>query len=97
MHLLSTLKRSTRFSSTVLFRLVLSALAIALAVSSVPATAQSTYGAIIGTVKDASGALVSGAKVTLVNTGTSFQRQATTNSAGDIRFSTSTLDSIKSR
>ena len=34
MHLLSTLKWSTRFSSNVLFRLVLSALASALVVSS---------------------------------------------------------------
>jgi hypothetical protein len=86
MHLLSTLKWSTRFSSNVLFRLVLSALASALVVSSVPVSAQSTYGAIIGSVKDTSGAVVSGARVTLVNTGTSFQRQATTNSAGDYSF-----------
>ncbi len=79
MHLLSALKRSTMFS-----RLCLS-LGLALLL---PASVfgQSTYGAIIGTVKDATGALVNGAKVTLVNTGTSVERHATTDSKGEYSF-----------
>ena len=97
MHLLSTLKWSTRFSSNVLFRLALSALASALVVSSAPVSAQSTYGAIVGTVKDTSGAVVSGAKVTLVNTGTSFQRQATTDRAGEYSFLNLDADNTRSR
>jgi Carboxypeptidase regulatory-like domain len=34
------------------------------------ALAQSTYGSIIGTIKDPTGALISGAQITLINTGT---------------------------
>lgn len=86
MYQLSGLQRSTRFSSIMFSRFVLSLLALALIASSMPAVGQSTYGAIIGTVNDASGALVNGAKVTLVNTGTSFQRQTTTDSAGAYSF-----------
>jgi len=80
MDLLSTMKRSTLFP-----RLVLSLAAMLLA-SSLPAFGQSTFGAIIGTVKDASDALVKGANVTLINTATSFHRQATTDSAGSYSF-----------
>jgi hypothetical protein len=85
MHLLPTLQWSTRVSST-FSRLVMASLAVALIVSSMPAFGQSTYGAIVGTVKDASGALVNAAKVTLVNTGTSFERQTTTDSTGAYSF-----------
>jgi hypothetical protein len=80
MHLLSALKRSI-----VSPRLVLT-LTVVLIASSLSTFGQSTFGAIIGTVKDASGALVKGANVTLINTGTSFRRQATTDSAGSYSF-----------
>jgi hypothetical protein len=49
-------------------------------------TAQSTFGAILGTVRDSSGALVPGAKVTLVNTGTSAKQSATTDEIGNYAF-----------
>jgi len=48
--------------------------------------AQSTYGTILGTVRDATGALVPGAQVTLANTGTSATRSAVTDAAGDYAF-----------
>jgi hypothetical protein len=57
---------------------------LALSAASLPA--QSTYGSILGTVHDASGALVPGAQVTLVNTGTSASRTAVSDAAGDYAF-----------
>lgn len=45
--------------------------------------AQSTYGSIVGTVTDASGAVVPGAKVTITNAGTSEARSARTDSSGN--------------
>ena len=48
--------------------------------------AQSTFGTVLGTVQDASGAVVPGATVTLLNTGTTAQRVATSNSSGDFSF-----------
>jgi outer membrane receptor protein involved in Fe transport len=48
--------------------------------------AQSTFGAILGTVRDSSGALVPGAQVTLVNTGTSARQTAATDESGDYAF-----------
>lgn len=80
MHMLSALKRSTAF-----FCLFLP-LVMVLIASSLLAFGQSTFGAIIGTVKDASGAVIKGANVTLLNTGTATQRQATTDSAGSYSF-----------
>ena len=44
--------------------------------------AQSTFGTVLGTVQDASGAVVPGATVTLLNTGTTAQRVATSNNSG---------------
>jgi len=49
-------------------------------------SAQSTFGSILGTVHDSSGALVTGAQVTLVNTGTSAMRAATTDTNGNYAF-----------
>ena len=49
--------------------------------------AQSTFGSIVGTVQDASGAVVPGAKVTLLNTGTSAQREVASDASGDFTFS----------
>ncbi len=48
--------------------------------------AQATQGSIIGTVKDAKGAVVPNASVTLINTDEGEQRTATTNGVGDYRF-----------
>jgi hypothetical protein len=49
--------------------------------------AQSTFGTILGTVHDASGALIPGATVTLVNTGTTAQRIVTSDGNGNFVFS----------
>ncbi|MBV8572750.1 MAG: carboxypeptidase regulatory-like domain-containing protein, partial [Acidobacteriaceae bacterium] len=48
--------------------------------------AQTTYGSIIGTVTDPSGATVSGTQVTLTDLGTTEKRTETTNSAGLYQF-----------
>ena len=55
--------------------------------SSLSLRAQNTEATVLGTVKDASGALVAGAAVQLNNQGTSAQRSATTDANGDYRFS----------
>jgi len=51
-----------------------------------PLSAQSTFGAILGTAHDVSGALVAGAQVTLTNTGTTAVRSAVTDSDGNYAF-----------
>ncbi len=48
--------------------------------------AQSTFGEILGTVHDSSGAVVQGAQVTLANTGTSATRTAVTDANGSYAF-----------
>jgi hypothetical protein len=48
--------------------------------------AQSNQGAILGTVKDPSGAIVSGAQITLVNTDEGIIRKTQSNAAGDFQF-----------
>ena len=48
--------------------------------------AQVLYGSIVGTVQDASGAAVPGAKVTATNKATGQQREATANDAGNYNF-----------
>jgi len=53
---------------------------------STPLIAQSTFGSIVGTVKDSAGALVPGATVSLSNAGTSAVRTITTNQAGEYSF-----------
>ncbi len=50
------------------------------------AAAQSTYGTILGTVHDSSGAVVQGAEVTLTNRGTAATRTVVTDEAGDYSF-----------
>src|SRR6516162_9516634 len=47
---------------------------------------QSTFGSILGTVRDASGAAIAGAQVTLTNLGTSAMRTETTDESGDYAF-----------
>jgi hypothetical protein len=70
------------FSLLVLFGLMASALSYTPTLM-----AQSTFGSIQGTVHDASGAVVPGATVTLLNTGTSAKRDVTTDSTGNFVFS----------
>src|ERR1700678_3171186 len=48
--------------------------------------AQSTFGSIVGTVKDSSGALIPGASVRLTNTGTAAERTVTSDQHGDYSF-----------
>ena len=47
-----------------------------------PAFAQSTFGTLVGTVKDPSGSVVAGCIVTVTNAGTSAQRSTTTDKEG---------------
>jgi hypothetical protein len=51
-----------------------------------PLAAQSTFGTILGTVHDASGALVIGAQITLLNTGTTATRIAASDENGNYAF-----------
>jgi hypothetical protein len=51
-----------------------------------PLAAQSTYGTILGTVHDSTGAVVIGATVTLTNTGTSATRSLDTDTSGSFAF-----------
>ncbi len=65
---------------------VLAALSVLmLAPSQARAQAQATTGVIEGTVTDPSEAVIAGAKVTVTNTGTGFERQVTTDSSGFYR------------
>ena len=73
-----------RFRRAFVARLVLAFCPIALATGSLPA--QSTFGVILGTVRDSSGALVQGAQVTLVNTGTAAMRAMATDESGSYAF-----------
>src|SRR5580704_5853100 len=54
--------------------------------SGISAVAQSTFGSIIGTVKDQSGSVVAGATVNLVNQGSSATRTATSSASGNYEF-----------
>jgi len=56
------------------------------AIAAAPLAAQSTFGAILGTVRDFSGALVVGARVTLVNSGTASTRTIQTDNSGSYSF-----------
>jgi hypothetical protein len=57
-----------------------------LATMSVPIWGQTFYGSVVGTVTDASGAVIPGASVTLTNIGTNEKRSAPTDAAGSYRF-----------
>src|SRR5215510_13321791 len=65
-----------------LLGLVLPVLAGVLLLSPPPANGQSVTGTILGTVKDSTGAVVPGATVVLVQTGTSTTRTALSNAQG---------------
>ena len=59
---------------------------IALLFAAKPNFAQTTFGSIVGTVTDASGAPVADAQVTLTNIGTNEKRPATTSDTGLYQF-----------
>jgi len=65
---------------------IFAALILMLVAYSLPAFAQSTQGAVIGTVKDTAGAVVSGASVKLTNTDEGTVRETRTNAIGEYRF-----------
>jgi hypothetical protein len=69
-------------------RFVLLSLAAVLVfvICNAPSLGQSTFGTILGTVRDASGAVVSGATIELTNAGTSAKRTTTTDDAGSFSF-----------
>src|SRR3984957_18622996 len=65
---------------------VLVALLACVMSSTLAAYGQSTFGSIVGTVKDQSGSVVPGATVTLVNQGSSSKHTATTSASGGYEF-----------
>src|SRR5271170_1041398 len=67
--------------SRVLFTIALTAVFMGLGMS--VASAQSTFGSILGAVQDPSGAAVAACKVTITNKGTSTQRSAVADAAGN--------------
>jgi hypothetical protein len=68
----------------VVSRFILSALCAT--AFSIAAYGQSTFGTVLGTVKDASGALVPSSKIALLNTGTNETRSTLSNSDGSYQF-----------
>jgi hypothetical protein len=68
------------------FGRAVAALLLSLIFSVGAAVAQSTYGAILGTVKDNSGAVIPKASVKATNTDENTSREATTNGNGDYEF-----------
>jgi hypothetical protein len=56
------------------------------ALATAPGAAQTLYGGVVGNVKDAQGAFVPGATVTLVNTGTNLTRDTLTDTQGAYNF-----------
>src|SRR4051812_33381959 len=69
--------------------------AVSAVLAVVPLQAQVDTGSITGTVTDASGAVVSGAKVTLTNEGTAASLTTSTSSDGLFRFSPVRIGSYK--
>ncbi len=77
----SSKRRSVRRTA-----LALPCLALIFVLSPACTLAQSTFGSIVGTVKDSSGALVPGASVRLTNLGTGAERTVITDQHGDYSF-----------
>jgi len=65
---------------------ILGCCVLCLTLSFASLSAQSTYGTILGTVHDSSGAVVSGAQVTLHNEGTNASRMMRSDAQGDFSF-----------
>jgi hypothetical protein len=77
-------RTSARFSSKHYWPLLV---CLFILVAAIPLHAQSTYGTILGTVQDSTGAVVPGAQVTLLNIGTMAKRVITSDGAGNYAFS----------
>src|SRR5881398_589449 len=75
--------------------LAVSALLLVLCLSVPPLQAQVDTGSILGTITDASGAAISGAKVTLTNEGTSAALSTTTAPDGSYKFTPVKIGSYK--
>jgi len=75
-------RRAVRFTARFCMPALLG-LAIILCLSPQPASAQAVSGTILGSVTDATGAVVVGAKVTLAHTATGLVRTVVTDSAGE--------------
>jgi hypothetical protein len=60
-----------------------------------PLRAQSTFGTVLGTVKEVSGAVVPGAAVSLTNVGTNAKRSTITNDSGSFEFTNVEVGSYK--
>jgi hypothetical protein len=56
---------------------------------------QSTFGTVLGTVKDPSGSVIAQAKVSLINTGTNAVRSTLTNSDGSYQFVNTEIGNYK--
>ena len=82
--------------STRALRLLLGAMFVLLCMPSL-ASAQAGRGSISGLVSDPSGAVVNGAKVTLLNRATGVEQHTVTSGRACIALYRSTLASIKSR
>jgi hypothetical protein len=83
------MKRTSKHTSTAFRVLVLAggfAFVLAALLVATPGRAAEVTAAILGTVRDASGAVVSGAKVTLTNTQTNVSRAIETDSDGNYSF-----------
>jgi hypothetical protein len=72
-----------------------SSLLLAVCVSKCPVEAQVLYGMVVGTVQDASDAVVPGAAVSIVNTETNQSRDAITNEAGAFTYADLTPGSYR--
>ena len=72
--------------SRALTTLVMTTMLLALALGSARSWAQSTQGDILGTVKDANGAVVPGATITLTNKDEGVLRTTKSNASGDYQF-----------
>lgn len=67
-----------------LWQIAIGVMVIVLAAA--PAAGQTLYGGVVGSVRDAQGAVVPGATVTLVNTGTNLTRDTVTDTQGAYSF-----------
>src|SRR5208282_6851471 len=65
---------------------MLGAFIACMAACGVPAVAQSTFGSVLGTVKDQSGSVVPGATLTLLNVGSAAKRTETSSASGNYEF-----------
>jgi hypothetical protein len=77
------MKSQFPFSLQTLNRISLSLFLLTVLGASFPLHAQVETGKIVGTVKDASGAVLAGAAVTVIETHTNLEKKTTTNSDGD--------------